>query len=438
MPKNEQSAPALLNDQVIDLQLDYKERGGVQRFKTVGDFQKWLMLEQDFWSWLRQNPANAPFGRTNLNGSFFQYHEQCNSHLNRAQNEWKTPSEQLHRLESLPKQEVADNHTEEIKGYQGQSDKILESLKNNLSTTMQRDVISSRNHICSHEPEANFVFELAETDAVAAVFALEYFIKESGNAEEVLRPKGHFLAGLFQRGFDSAPTNHQVAFQKMAETWSRELVDYQGRYEALKSDYESLKNNNRQAGKRWVEKTADMAAQFTKQLDENEQELSNLKETYEAHMVLEAPVRYWTTKRRQHAILIKRLRGWLVKSSIVGTIAIGIAAYFLLPEFYPSSQIPWRNLGLFLLLSTFILWGVRLCVKLLLSNIHLEADAREREVMIQTFMAMMRHKESREGVKKQDIALVLAPIFKPSTSGVIKDDASPLTLTDFITRMSGK
>ena len=109
-----------------------------------------------------------------------------------------------------------------------------------------------------------------------------------------------------------------------------------------------------------------------------------------------------------------------------------------MPEFHPSNEIPWRQLGLFLLLSTFVLWGVRLCVKLLLSNIHLEADAREREVMIQTFMAMMRHKESREGVTKEDIAVVLAPIFSPSTSGVIKDDGGPASLTDFITRMSGK
>ncbi len=37
-----------------------------------------------------------------------------------------------------------------------------------------------------------------------------------------------------------------------------------------------------------------------------------------------------------------------------------------------------------------------------------------------------------------NLALVLAPIFKPSTTGVIQDDGGPATLTDFIGRLSGK
>ena len=58
--------------------------------------------------------------------------------------------------------------------------------------------------------------------------------------------------------------------------------------------------------------------------------------------------------------------------------------------------------------------------------------------MISTFMALMRRQEGREGVQKMDLALVLAPIFKPSTTGVIKDDGGPTTLTDFISRLAGK
>lgn len=41
-------------------------------------------------------------------------------------------------------------------------------------------------------------------------------------------------------------------------------------------------------------------------------------------------------------------------------------------------------------------------------------------------------------LKDRDIALVLAPIFKPSTIGVIKDDGGPISLGDFISRLSGK
>lgn len=38
---------------------------------------------------------------------------------------------------------------------------------------------------------------------------------------------------------------------------------------------------------------------------------------------------------------------------------------------------------------------------------------------------------------EEQIALILAPIFRPSTAGLIKDEAGPMTLTDFITRLGG-
>ena len=439
MPNESKSKePEHLKDQIIDLELDFKDRGGKQRYKTVDEFENWLAAEYKYWDWLRSNPANSVFGRTNLNNTFFQYHQECSNHLSRAKNEWTTPSQQLHRLQTLSDKEQREQHETEIAGHEKQCSNILDALKNNLKTSMERQGINTNTHLFRHEPEAQFVNRLAESNAATAVFALEFFVKSRGNSEEVLRPKGHILASLYNDGIDLKAEPSEDAFKEAIATWTRELEDYKERYEKLKTDYEALKRNNRQVTKNWTDKTVDMGEQFKTQLIENEQDLTNLKETYESHMVLKAPVKYWSTKRKGHSILIKRLRGWLVKSSIGGAIAIGIGAYFLLPAFHPSNEIPWRQLGLFLLLSTFVLWGVRLCVKLLLSNIHLEADAREREVMIQTFMAMMRHKESREGVTKEDIAVVLAPIFNPSTSGVIKDDGGPASLTDFITRMSGK
>ena len=71
-------------------------------------------------------------------------------------------------------------------------------------------------------------------------------------------------------------------------------------------------------------------------------------------------------------------------------------------------------------------------MKLLLSHIHLYADAREREVMISTYMALLR----RDGLSREDFAMVLAPIFKPSTTGVIKDDGGPSSLGDFLNHLT--
>ena len=434
------SAPAQLDDQIFDLELDYKDRGGIQRYKTVGEFKDWLQRENEFWGWLGQNPANPHFNRTNLNNTFRQYHGECTNFLARAENDWKNPSAQLHRLNSIKDEQETEAHKQEIQGYEKQCEQLLTNLQNNLKSTIERLVINSGSHICQHEPDAQFVVELAKSDPTSAAYALEFLIKEkqNANAENVLQTKGHLLASFYRQGLSPSEETTNHAFQKATETWSQELAGYREKYEVLKADYESLKSNNRQANKRWDEKTAGYGDQFAKQLENNEQDLSNLKETYESHMVLEAPVKYWRAKRMQHNIAIKHIQKLLIRGSIIAALVIGIAAVLLLPDFHPSETIPWRNLGLFALISTLGLWFIRLMVKLLLSNIHLSADAREREVMIQTFMAMMRHKESRDGVSKEDIAIVLAPIFKPSTSGVIKDEGGPVTLTDFITRMTGK
>ena len=61
---------------------------------------------------------------------------------------------------------------------------------------------------------------------------------------------------------------------------------------------------------------------------------------------------------------------------------------------------------------------LRLVIKLLLSNIHLAINARERVVMINTFMALIRRPESAEGL--------------------IKNDGGPTSLGEFLTRLPSK
>ena len=44
---------------LLDLEIDFNTKGGLQRFKTIGDFQTWLNEEQEFWSWINTPPANS-------------------------------------------------------------------------------------------------------------------------------------------------------------------------------------------------------------------------------------------------------------------------------------------------------------------------------------------------------------------------------------------
>ncbi len=228
------------------------------------------------------------------------------------------------------------------------------------------------------------------------------------------------------------------AKERGIETWSVELKSYKEDYDSLKASYKDLVANNAKTDANWKTRTQEMETEFSEQIKKNDTDLTNLKESYDSYMSLAAPRNYWAKKSVEHGRRIKELRTYLIVFALIGIVILGVAAFCLLPEFYPKDSIPWRNLALFLLISTFVIWLLKLIVKLLLSNIHLYSDAKERVVMIQTFMALVRSKKDGDGLEKADLALVLAPIFKPSTTGVIKDDGGPITLTDFISRLGEK
>ena len=87
------------------------------------------------------------------------------------------------------------------------------------------------------------------------------------------------------------------------------------------------------------------------------------------------------------------------------------------------------------MLATVVIWLMRFPFKMLLSHIHLRSDAKEREVMISTYMALLRGIEGKQGVSKEDLVLVLTPIFRPATSGIIKDDGGPASFAEMLTKL---
>lgn len=79
-------------------------------------------------------------------------------------------------------------------------------------------------------------------------------------------------------------------------------------------------------------------------------------------------------------------------------------------------------------------WIVRIFVRLFLSHIHLLQDARERAIMVQTYLALLR----KDAVTEKERELILAVLFRPAATGIVKDDAMPLTIAEAATRLGGK
>ena len=89
----------------------------------------------------------------------------------------------------------------------------------------------------------------------------------------------------------------------------------------------------------------------------------------------------------------------------------------------------------FLILSiTLTIWFVRILMKIALSNYHLAVDAKERIVMIRTYLALM---QEGKGFEQDDRKVILDNIFRPTNHGIIKDEAS-ITITDILSAIKSK
>lgn len=431
---------------VFDLEIDLGTKGGLQRFKTVGDFQIWLNEEQEFWNWIDQPPASSHHGPLgNMFSLFGQYHQNCRSQLDQSNQRWNQLRPKLTQLEevvndkSQPDSE-RDSARQQLNQHSEELKTNLDQLRGQIDSVIKSEIIHSRNHLSRLEPDAQFIKELAEANPEEAIYALDQVLLEEKKMGERRRVEhtGRMLAALRSKNFSKKAAPDKKAFENAIVTWSKELADFKSRYEAQQQEFAEISGRHGVADETWQQRANTLAEEFSEMRLQSERDLKNLKDTYETHMQLHGPLTYWRGKRKEHLRQIKSLRLWAIITGVLGCAALFVAAWLVLPENHPAATIPWRQIGFFLLTSTFVLWLVKLLVKLLLSHIHLYADAKEREVMISTFMALIRRPESAQNLKREDIAIVLAPIFKPSTTGVIKDDGGPTSLGDFIGKLSGK
>lgn len=425
------------DEALLDFEYEVPRSKQTLRFRTTRDVLEWCAAEREFWKPLCENqdlPSRNYSGNNVCNPSSLldALSRAVGEHRDHWQGIINKSDELIQRLAASPADESART---QLGAQYKEVDKRLDRLKGNLRSQIGDHLNHARKTFLRSEPEAQFVISLAQTNPLAAYHAFQQLCPTSDSTRnESAETCGRIQAVLFQLNPEYNPGVSDSAFHAMVESWTKELAHYKDQYESLREKFDEIQRQNGQHSDQWNDRTLSMEQSFKDQLESNSADLNNLQKVYEIHMALAAPRKFWSVKERQHELQIKILRQWVLWSSVGGILAIGAAAWLLFPEWLPSDSIPWRNLGLFALLSTFIIWPVRLLVKLLLSNIHLKADASERVVMIQTFMSLMRNKDTRDKLEQQDIALVLAPLFKPSTSGVIKDDGSPSTLFDILSR----
>ncbi len=168
-----------------------------------------------------------------------------------------------------------------------------------------------------------------------------------------------------------------------------------------------------------------------KSLEKTNAELENITRTYDESLALHASVRYWGLQEKYH----KRMSIGFGAATII--VALGVlwglyeyADYFLAADI---KTVQVSKLITAATLTTFGIWIVRICANLFMAHMHLRTDAQERRTMMHTYLALLRR---GQGPKDDERQLILQTLFRPSTTGMIKEDAGPSNLVDMLNRIA--
>jgi hypothetical protein len=278
----------------------------------------------------------------------------------------------------------------------------------------------------STTPIGQFVTALVKENAEVAVGALAYFVHER-EALNSMGVAGVVKAAIFDQGLTGVDI-HVGRLEKVHDSYQKSLGEAKGELNVVRKELSDAAAKQRQDVDRLI--------------DKGSKSLATLESAYNEKLALEASVTYWKDKQSSH---VKSARIWgAIFSGIV--VGIGVGAFCLLKYWIgdpnagtPSTQPyvpPYWKITLMLVFAALTVWALRILSRLLLTNIHLAIDAGHRAIVVLTYLSMLEKKTITDNAENRQ--LMLRTVFRPVSTGVVKDDGMPLTPLSLVSNPGGK
>ena len=400
--------------------------GGKKVFKTFEQAREWLAKEREFWNFF-----DAEWRQTNESQSIWQPYEQCFREITDILNQVNAAEKQAEEIKKRAEQPGLNEQQRENILRQANLDynPFRDRLKGTFTQHYQNKGI-----IPSISPRAKFLAALAkEQSPRTAMFACGYLMRTQINYGIPDRLEGVLAASYFENGFTSRAPLETESLSELRRYWQDE---FQKIHDAISTAAQAQSGLNADTGAQLIKQQS----QFAELIGKEKSDWTALHKIYDEELALEKPVSYWHDKAKAHR--------WLSWGFGAASILVGCGVFALLYEFVqitlrppeglkdPASWHPeyWR-LGVLLAAGVFSVWFVRIVVRLFLSHVHLLADANERVTMANTYLALQH---SKEGLVEKDRQLILQVLFRPSSTGVVKDDGVPLSWIEAITKTGGR
>ncbi len=222
----------------------------------------------------------------------------------------------------------------------------------------------------------------------------------------------------------------------------KELLDIR---EENKKLNQTIKKQNTDWEKTFNSQKTEVAKKFDDEYTRHKSKmLTESEDFYEKKLAVKNAVTYWSKKAKSHqknSFIFGGIAGLLMVITVIAIFMLGKYIIGLdltdktgdgLKILTETGALQLWVYGFFIISMTIVwLWFIRLLVKVFLSNLHLLSDAKERETMIQTYLAFEREEKT---LKDTDRDLILPSIFRVSANGFIKDDSTPNTPISIITK----
>ncbi|MBX3376493.1 MAG: hypothetical protein KF678_05760 [Phycisphaeraceae bacterium] len=315
-------------------------------------------------------------------------------------------------------------------------------------TTGYRHVIT-RDSVKGH-----FALSLGPHEAVAA--AVAYFINVPVKpANTRLSLQGILMAWSFERGDPSTAKPMSEGFEALrndiSKWWSgaksevntelteaarsrKDIAEFQRKLtadiDAIRAEHakavEGLTAKQQKsmlaAERTMKERIVEVGVTLNEARKTTEERLTAIEKTYDEKLALAAPVKYWDDRRARHMKFAAFFGIAFVCALAGGGFGLYAALGRLLPEPVSADRLPIGKIAESIVIVTLALWLLRSIARMFFSNLHLGIDSGQRAIMVQTYLSLLRE---GAGLDAEGKKLMIEAMFRPASTGIVKDDANP-------------
>ena len=399
----------------MPIEVTLGKEGGTKTFSSFKEVLEWVQIESQNWQWLLAPPDLT-----------FDVRQLCNPVMAPFRNAFQ----QIQQEASSATQFTPRANVDADAAFASFATKIKDAFAEHYDR---------KGVLFSGTERAKFLTSLKDEHGyIVAAAACGFFIKILLPTTSVWVLKGLLEASYREHGFVDQRADHAKALEELRKQWSQDIDSSRAATKEAEAKLSSLATEGQALLKTQKENCAfrfdEVNAELKAMIAEAKRNFENLKNALDADMRLQAPVKYWTKKARSHF--------WLSWGfAAIAVIAGGGFWLLLQPHVEKLLDVSkgtgepdrWHwQLGIVIAGGFVAIWFVRILVRLFLSNVHLHSDAKERLTMVQTYLALL---SGGNAPKDEDRKLMLQTLFRPASTGLIKDDAVPLTIVELATKL---